>query len=245
MLLEPAHRLLDRDRDRGLGQARARAPRVRCSRTGSRCAVRTPSSGTRTRPATSVAACARPSATAIRQPHARHLASRDRGQRLEQLAHHEVRDAEDVALAASGRADTRASGPRRRRRRRRRSCPVSTYAGIRPARKSRISAPVGVGLTSPQPIGNVGLTITASRPRSHLVADELLGGELALLVGARRSRPACWRLVGDDAASHPADRRDARRVNEPCAGAASRIDDIASATDVDRVAARRDSAKNE
>src|SRR5439155_838299 len=43
--------------------------------------------------------------------------------------------------------------------------PVSTYAGRRPSRKSRITAPVGVGLTSPTPTGNVGFTMTASSPR--------------------------------------------------------------------------------
>src|SRR5262249_6274061 len=44
------------------------------------------------------------------------------------------------------------------------SIPVATWGGRRPSRKSRMTAPVGVGFTSPSPTGNVGFTITTSRP---------------------------------------------------------------------------------
>src|SRR5216684_2451776 len=61
--------------------------------------------------------------------------------------------------------------------------PVSTYAGIRPSRKSRISPPVGVGLTSPTPTGNVGFTITASSPPAASSRTSASASHLLFLYG--------------------------------------------------------------
>src|SRR3954447_15634559 len=98
--------------------------------------------------------------------------------------------------------------------------PVSTYAGILPSRKSRITAPVGGGFTSPQPMGKVGLTITTSTPRRAasrpstpappgLLADERLRLALAPLVRSGRRAPRRRALVGQDAVVHASDGGDA------------------------------------
>src|SRR6185503_1227224 len=132
-------------------------------------AVRTPSNGMRggrlsTFPETNASACASPSATrcgirirgALRPAMA---ASSSRNSRMVRFACPRMYRSPRCPRSKASRWPSATSSTSTT------FMPVSTYAGIRPTRKSRMTAPVGVGLTSPFPTGKVGLTMTASRPR--------------------------------------------------------------------------------
>ena len=84
--------------------------------------------------------------------------------------------------------------------------------------------PVGVGFTSRGPIGVEGLTITAGSPvaRDHL-GDEILGDDLAALVGADRFGVRQVPGLVGEAAGAQVEGRDRAGVDDPLHARAQRL----------------------
>ena len=116
---------------------------------------------------------------------------------------------------------------------------VSTNAGIFPLRKSSTSFPVGVGLTSPGPIGKVGSTRETGAPCAAAREDLVLGDVLRSLVeteqvGDVRVAGLVRRFASRCAVQ--SQHSDSARVDNSLAStSAGRFDDVQHPTDVDLV----------